>query len=722
MSESPKGNFKSGEAPQWRPKPLKVPPPSQIPTHVGKAPSAPEIDIGGLVGHTGLQDADLKLDRTKLDAIAKEDKRPPLSVPPPPRPRLAPRVVPAARAPILPVSSPVSAGDSPASKANGTNGGAAANSPEEEETVIIEQKRPKRRGRGEDYGQMSDPDALASLSPPDYSHVPADPQVHVPRNLWADPLRLAEILRTFAKHGIFFQVERWLGHPRDQTLGRRLRMAFEELGPTFIKLGQMIASSPGIFPAEISDEFLKCLDKVPPFPYAEVKRILRKELGPDWNKKLRNVDPKPVAAASIAQVHFAELADGTPVVIKVQRPAIRRVVERDTAILFLIAKTLIRVFKNAHLASPVDVVSDFNITLHEELDFRLEANSMERFNAVFASAGHKRIYAARVYREFSTKRVLVMERLSGARVDDIEGIRKLGADPEDALRLGVKAVMRTMMLNGFFHGDVHAGNLLITPDSGLHFMDFGIVGRLSDEKSRLMTHLMVSMMAGTYENLSDVLIKLGSAPEDVDKGGLTRDMKDLMGQFKDKSIGDTNFGDLLTSVVRAAVKNNVRLPREFILLVKQMVYFDRYAHILAPDLNIFADRFLIDFLWRDAQGRERFPQMQMIGMLGNIKSLKDLRNNKQRSFNELPERYQGRYRYLDGTPPSPYELQCVVCNIIIIAKRPFEVGDRAFCQPCGTKMVVIEKDGKLTAEPIYSPDAQAVFKVTEGLQDLAPIA
>ncbi|MCW5829278.1 MAG: AarF/ABC1/UbiB kinase family protein [Deltaproteobacteria bacterium] len=587
-----------------------------------------------------------------------------------------------------------------------------------EEEIIIEQKRPIA-GKASKYGQLCDPDALSVLEKPNYSGIPADPEIKIPRNLRPNPARLSEILGTLAKHGIFMQVERMLDHPKDRAFARRLRMAFEELGPTFIKLGQMIASSPGIFPETISDEFLKCLDRVPPFPYSEVKRILREELGDDYKSRFRNIDVKPIAAASIAQVHFAELADGTPVVIKVQRPGIKAVVERDVGILFLIAKMLVRFFRNAHLASPVDVVSDFNITLHEELDFRLEANSMEKFNAVFASAGNKRIYAAKVHREHSTRRVLVMERLSGARVDDIKGIRKLGADPEDALRLGVKAVLRTMMLHGFFHGDVHAGNLLITPDNGVHFMDFGIVGRQSVEKSKLMTHLLVSMMAGTYENLSDVLIKLGSAPENVNRSGLTSDIKNLMREFKDSPLGEINFGDLLTSIVQAAVKNNVRLPREFILLVKQMVYFDRYAHLLAPDLNIFEDRFLIDFLWRDPQGRERYPQMQMIGMLQNVRSVKDLRNNKQRSFNELPERYRGRYRYMDGTPITPNELQCVVCNIVIIAKRPFQAGDRAFCQPCGTKMVVIEKDGKLTAEPIYSPDAQAVFQVTENLQDFA---
>jgi len=678
-------------------RPLKIAPPKNIPVHVGEGASE-TVTLEGAATHVELSEG-LAFDRSKFDSVGMGTGDLPLKVPPPPRPRAA----------IPPPPAPVAASITSTLPAG------------EEEEIIIEQRRPAGKKKKPVGGHLQDPDALARLDVPDFSEIPPDPEIHIPARLWPDPQRLLEIMGVLARHGLRLPLERIQGKSNGKALARCLRLAFEQLGPTFIKLGQMVASSPGIFPREVSDEFLKCLDKVPSFPFSEVRRILREDLGPGWEARFRKVEAVPVAAASIAQVHFAELADGTPVVIKVQRPGIRKVIERDLGILFLVAKGLVRAFENAHLANPVGIVSDFNQTLHEELDFRLEANSMERFNAVFASAGNKRIYAARVHRELSAKRVLVMERLQGARVDDLDTIRKLGADPEDALRLGIKAVLRTMMFHGFFHGDVHAGNLLITADAGVHFMDFGIVGRLDDERSKLITHLLVSLMAGTFENLADVLMKLGTTNEKTDRIHLKNDLKSLLGQFKDSALGELNFGDLLTAVVEAAVRNHVRLPREFVLLVKQMVYFDRYAHILAPDLNIFDDRFLIDFLWRDPVGRKRFPQMQMIGMLGNVRSIKDLRKNRQRSFDEVPERYRGKYRYWDGSPLQANELQCVVCNIIVIAKRPFQAGDKVFCQPCGTKMVVIEKEGMLTAEPIYSPDAQASFRMTEGLQEFAAV-
>lgn len=681
-----------------RKRPLRIPPPRSVPVHVGAGATSPNLTLEGLGEHTGF-DSPLPLDR-KRAFNATAGHREGIKVPPPPIPASA--LPPVA---VVPAQPPPRRAPEPESRFDRQQGISLPH--DEDEEVIIEQAR------------VADPDALAELPLPDFSAVSPDPAIHVPRRLTASPRRLAEITATFAKHGLAYANLRLLGEDAHTSFARRLRMAFEELGPTFVKLGQMIASSPGVFPRAISDEFLKCLDSMPAFPMREADRILREDLGDRWSSMFRKFEPVPFAAASIAQVHHAVLADGTPVVVKIQRPGIRRLIERDVGILFLMARILEKRFENAHLANPTGIVADFNQTLHEELDFRLEANSMERFNAVFSTVKDGRIRAAKVYRALCGRRVLVMERLDGARVDDLAAVKKLGADPVEALRVGIKAVLRTLMLHGFFHGDVHAGNLLISKESGVLFMDFGIVGRVDEERGKLITHLLVSMMTGLYENLSDVLLKLSDAPEKANRHGLAEDMRAMMRRFRDIPLGEVNFGDLLTDIVRLAVSNNVRLPRELILIIKQMVYFDRYSHLLAPDYNLFNDRFVVDFLWRDTAGRKKYPQLQMVGMLENVASLRDVRKNKRKSFNELPERYRGRYRYWDGTPLAPNELQCPVCYIVVIAKRPFQAGDKVFCQPCGTRMIVVEKEGKLTAEPIYSPVAQASFVATEGLQDLS---
>ena len=172
--------------------------------------------------------------------------------------------------------------------------------------------------------------------------------------------------------------------------------------------------------------------------------------------------------------------------------------------------------------------------------------------------------------------------------------------------------MRTLMLDGFFHGDMHAGNLFVSGGPRISFMDFGITGRLDDHKMKCVTSLIVYMVSGRPRQMAGVLVEIGSAPDDIDIDKLGDDLKELISQFDGKTMDELDFGDVLSSSVRAAVMNRVRLPREFILLVKQMMYFDRYAHIIAPGLDIFAEPFIIDFLWRDERGKKLYPQLQFM--------------------------------------------------------------------------------------------------------------
>jgi len=462
------------------------------------------------------------------------------------------------------------------------------------------------------FSSSSHSDMLSSLPEPDFSGIPDDPDVEIPTGLRVAPLRFLRIIGTVLGQLILWLFDRLRGRASGPAFARRLRLAFERLGPTFIKFGQMIGSSPGVFPDYVSDEFIKCLDKVPSFPFSDVENIMREDLGDDWRSKFKSIDPEPIAAASIAQVHFAELADGTPVVIKVQRLRIRRVIDRDLGILFLLAKILVRTFEHAHLANPVGVISDLNQTLHEELDFRLEANNMDRFSAVYGCVESKPIYAAHVHRDLLTRRLLIMERLEGVRVDDLDKILVTGVDPQFALALGMKAFFRTLMLHGFFHGDVHAGNLFISGGPRISFMDFGITGRFDDYKMKCITSLIVYMVSGRPREMASVLIDIGSAPDDVDLDKMTSDIRSLTQEFENKPMKELDFGAVLSGSIRAAVENRVKLPREFVLLVKQMMYFDRYAHIVAPDLDIFAEPFIIDFLWRDPRGKKLYPQLQFM--------------------------------------------------------------------------------------------------------------
>lgn len=393
------------------------------------------------------------------------------------------------------------------------------------------------------------------------------------------------------------------GDPYEKlTLPSILRQVFEELGPTYIKLGQMVASSPGLFPRRYADEFKKCLDRVPPFPTEEAYRILEADLGKPPGEVYAAIEDIPIAAASIAQVHGAVLRTGEDVVIKIQRPSIRSRVLADMKIMGFGARVLEKLVRRVELANPVGIIEDFRATILEEIDFRKEAARMEEFNRFFREVGETHLVAPRVYWEHTSERVLTMERFYGFKADDIEQVRRLGIDTERYLRIGIRGWLMTLLLRGFFHGDVHAGNLMYLPDRDqIGLIDFGIVGRFDDTQRMQILRYILSFFARDFRALADLMVEMGAAPTDVDRDAFARDMDAAFAPVLEMSISEIKYEDLIPTVIRGALKYNVRLPREFILILKQLLYFDRYAKLTAPKLNVFTDLYLVDFLfWPNA--------------------------------------------------------------------------------------------------------------------------
>jgi aarF domain-containing kinase len=396
----------------------------------------------------------------------------------------------------------------------------------------------------------------------------------------------------------------WLrlrGRPYVAASGPFLMRRFcEDMGPTFIKLGQVVASSSGLFPERYVQEFRKCLDQVPPFPFAEVQRILAEDLGENARGLVR-VDPRPLASASIAQVHAATLQDGTDVVIKVQRPGIAAQVSADVRIMRRLAWLTERLVRNAELANPVGIVDDLAITLAEELDFQREADNMRHFNEIMAALGQERVRAPVPHAAYTTRRVLVMERLFGTGVDRADEILASGVDAEAALALGVRAWLQCLLLHGFFHGDVHAGNLMLLDDGTVGFLDFGIIGRFDDRQRWLVTDYMLAFSVGDYRKLAQVSVAMGGVPEGVNMDAFTADLAEVLTPIRTSAFGDVNYAELVPGIQRVATRHRMRLPREFVLILKQYVYFDRYAKLLAPRLNVFTDPRLILGLVGDIQ-------------------------------------------------------------------------------------------------------------------------
>lgn len=382
-----------------------------------------------------------------------------------------------------------------------------------------------------------------------------------------------------------------------------LRKFCEDMGPTFIKFGQIIASSAGLFPDRYVKEFQKVLDRVKPFSFPEVKQILDEDLGPERAARLRNIDEKPLASASIAQVHTAELDDGTKVVFKVQRPGIADRCAQDMKIMRFMAGLVARFKRDAELANPVGVIDDFTATLTEELDFRKEAANLARFNEIMKELGHAAIRAPVPHDGLVTKRVLVMERFSGVRVDQYDEIRRRGIDGEGQLVAGLRAWFQCVVFYGFFHGDVHAGNLMLLDGGDIGFLDFGIVGRFDDSQRFLVTDYMIAFASGNYKRLAEVIVEMGGAAstKNLDMDGFVKDLGETYSPLLKLSFAEVNYAEFLPGIQRTATKHRVQMPKEFILITKQLLYFDRYAKALAPKLNVFTDPRLIFSMMADIQ-------------------------------------------------------------------------------------------------------------------------
>ena len=423
----------------------------------------------------------------------------------------------------------------------------------------------------------------------------------VPRRVWAFAIYSAKYFWLWVFDAL--RLRKLVLGEKAQPLTRPvlLRMWCEDMGPTFIKFGQIIASSAGMFPDPYVKEFQKVLDRVKPFAFEDVQRMLDEELGAEKAAQLVSVEPKQLASASIAQVHTAQLRDGTKVVIKVQRPGIIPRCMADMKLMRMSARVLAKLHKNVELANPVGVVDDFTQTLSEELDFRQEAANLDRFNSIMAELGHKNIRAPVPHSEYITRKVLVMERFNGLRVDRYDEIRARGLDGESLLVAGLRAWFQCVVFYGFFHGDVHAGNLMLLDDGDIGFLDFGIVGRFDEKARHLVTDYMIAFASGNYKRLGEIICEMAGTPDGLDFDEFVKDLGETYKPLLTLSFAEVNYADFLPGIQRVATRHRVKMPNEFILITKQLLYFDRYAKALAPKLNVFTDPRLVLGMMQDIQ-------------------------------------------------------------------------------------------------------------------------
>ena len=372
-------------------------------------------------------------------------------------------------------------------------------------------------------------------------------------------------------------------------LAHRLRVAAEGLGPTYIKLGQIISAGQGIFPPELVDEFALLRDRVPAERFALVREVVEAELGRPLGQVFSHFERQPIAAASIAQVHAATLRTGEEVVVKVQRPAVSERVHADLRVMAWIAPFLVGRIPVAALANPPALVDLFAETITEELDFRLEADNMVDIARSFASLGQRGYVIPRPHPTLVTRRVLVMERLRGFAFDDVTGMHDAGIDTEAVVRTGMIGFLEGCMFNGIFHGDLHGGNLLVLPDGRTGLLDFGITGRLPETQRLAFLRLLVGASMNDVTSQVAALRDLGALPLDVDLAEVIVELGLDQVPVDPTTLTAEELTGEIQRVVKALLGYGARLPKPLMLFVKNMVFLDGAITTLAPDLDVFAE-------------------------------------------------------------------------------------------------------------------------------------
>ncbi|MBX3314286.1 MAG: AarF/ABC1/UbiB kinase family protein [Actinobacteria bacterium] len=377
---------------------------------------------------------------------------------------------------------------------------------------------------------------------------------------------------------------------------------FEQLGPTFVKLGQLIASSPGLFPTALADAALRTLDEVPPFDPATVRQMVEDELGYPPGQVFRSFDDRPLSAASIAQVHAVVLLDGREAVIKLQRPDIAHRMNTDLRIQYFMVSKLLNRFEGARRANVVAMVEDLHEVTNQELNAALEAHRQTYFRDHIGDYGdNEGITAPEIYWDYCTPHLICMERMSGVPMDDFDELARRDIDGELVLRRGIKVWIEAALTHGPFHGDVHAGNLWVLDDGRATYLDFGIMGELPDEWRETLGEIMyTSMIDQDYRRVVTAYQRVGVMPADVDPEVAGPAIAMVMEPMLSQSLGSVSLGETLKSNLELAEQFGARTPRELILVSKQLLYFERYAKNLAPDYVMARDLFLIRNVFPEA--------------------------------------------------------------------------------------------------------------------------
>lgn len=387
-----------------------------------------------------------------------------------------------------------------------------------------------------------------------------------------------------------------------------IRRTFERLGTTYIKLGQFIASSPSFFPDDYVLEFQNCLDNAPPISFSQIKEVIETDLRKPLYQVFSEFDPTPLASASIAQVHAAKLLNGQDVVVKVQKPGVQNILLTDLNFLYMSAKLLEFFVPHLSMASLSAIVAELQKGMLEECDFIKEAQNIEDFKAFLNDTMNNEVVAPKVYYEASSTRVLTMERFYGVPFTDLESVKHHAKDPSYSLIVAMNTWFASLLLARSFHADVHAGNLMVLEDGRVGFIDFGIVGRISPSTWQAVSNFIRSITEGDYKGMAESMVGIGVTDSEIDTEALAKDIEELY-QSMDTTLNrmptaasitdidlesyDNDVNKIMLNLLGVGKRYGIHFPREFALLLKQILYFDRYVQLLSPDADFYSDDRLV---------------------------------------------------------------------------------------------------------------------------------
>lgn len=380
-----------------------------------------------------------------------------------------------------------------------------------------------------------------------------------------------------------FFIKKKPGENVPESRAERLRMVLEELGPTFIKMGQMLSTRGDLLPADILEELTRLQDNVPPFSGEEAEAILAAELEQPVSDIFLSFEQEPLAAGSIGQVHTAILKDGSRVVVKVRRPKIEKLLDVDIEIMHDLAVLIENNLEWSGPVKPSDVVDEFEQSLSRELDFKIEAANMERFQAQFQA--YTDVYIPHVYHEYSTDRVMTLEYVEGIKPIDPEALRNVGLHPEILARRGAELLLTQVFVHGFFHGDPHPGNMVILDGDVICFFDFGMMGRLDQQSRELFADLLISVVKRNESQTVDILLKLTHGHRLIDRPLLEREVSALIDQHLFDSMKDLKWGSMLYAVLELTARHDLRIPAQFFMLIKALSQVEDLGRRLDPEFD-----------------------------------------------------------------------------------------------------------------------------------------